>query len=912
MSNYIAALTTVDPVNHVLTWDTDGYYVVGDAEWQDIVLEARIKYNGGTIGITPRVYADNIYMTALFSNNELDTGEGYAELKAQVAQNVISIGNKSISPLVIGSIYSVRVEIKGSNFKIYLNDTIIFNEEYASMPRGMVGVYSTTGNQCEEIRVDASFADGWTTNVDTIPGGIVSIRELDNENKYLYLKGGTNLNSLSAHQERVVTSGASHTFSFNYKGVGKARVIELDGAGPKTFDYTLIATESWINVNFTDTISADCTKVNVVFLVNNEELMVNEVQLEAKPYATDYIHNENTLEAAIRESSFITYPSENNIDIKNGSVSMWVKPTVTHTNTMNPILLEYGNDEGVIRINYTGGAIKLKYGVDESNSVSIPTSFEKDVWYHIVGMWSQYELTLAVNGAKVVNDDIDYALNVESDIIRFGHGYLNPENVFSGSFDETIIFKNQITDEDIQELYLAEAPIQNKGNMMMRATFNHSIGSFNKSSMEATLAPVYGSPVVVEKEDGTPMRKVSFIDTNTGEYRTYNEERVIYDGVSDYLEVSYDNIDTEGFSVAIRDEEGVTWGDPYTVEGNRIHILLSDEQKDGLYAQPLYVSYQLKDSFTVDFNIGVPDSFRVNVGKHDGQGLKLTYEGNDFTNEKLATMIEMNPLLNPNHEGFLYITNNIEKVSSFRAKATPEDMHANGANESLVIVEPLDPNGNFISHAKIGVTADKGTIIPNYDRGSILSRERAGRYLYKYRAPKLYHKDTRSLEVQDQINIIDRETGLGIQIPIILKTIRVVEHKIASTDTLDSIADTYGTTVKDILIENKMDSIDMDAFMKENIGGTIRVPESYIEGIMTKSPQELSEEKKIVDLVNELIEYMGEPVENIPSGLSSIIDFNGDGLIGIEEFMWIHENKGKSIINSKHEQLLEWIKTNVG
>lgn len=43
-------------------------------------------------------------------------------------------------------------------------------------------------------------------------------------------------------------------------------------------------------------------------------------------------------------------------------------------------------------------------------------------------------------------------------------------------------------------------------------------------------------------------------------------------------------------------------------------------------------------------------------------------------------MIDMNPIQNQNHEGFLYITNTINKTDSFRITATPDRLHADGAS----------------------------------------------------------------------------------------------------------------------------------------------------------------------------------------------------------------------------------------
>lgn len=915
MSDYITALTTVDAVNQRMTWETEGHHVVGDNEWQDIILTASLTYNGGTIGLTPRVYATNMYVMFTIENDEIAAGTAGAEtegtalatVSAQVTDSLINLDSKGIAKLNIGQSYELKAEIKRNNYKLYVDGQIVFNIEYATMPKGKVGVYATAGNSCSEIKVDSQFANGWTTNVATQKGAVVSIRELPNEDKYLYLQNDTA--SVYAQQTLDVVGGQDHTLAFNVKGAGTVHIIEADGASPSSYQMTVSDTGEWQQLEMTRLVKADCTKVTVRFRVDRQIMMVNAVQFEPKSYATTYIHNESLTLPMERESSFITYPSKNNIYPANGAVSMWVSPAVDHDGTpLRPTLFHYGTTESAIRLDYDGTGFRFAYGTE---GVSQESSFLKGQWYHVVALWNQYELSIYVNNAGSTQS-IDHAFTGISEVIRFGHAAENDQNVFLGDIDESILFKGAITPADIQEMFESTEPVANKDNMSMRATFNHAIGNFNKSHIEATLAPTFGSPIVIEKQDGTVMRKVSFFNYGTGEYQTYNEEEIIYDGVSDYLEVSHYGIDTENFKVVVRDEAGVVFGDPYIIEGNRIHFHLSEEEKDGLYGKPLFASYQLEDAYTVDFNIGVPDSFRINVGKHDGQPLKITYEGNDFHDHKLATMVELNPMLNPNHEGFLYITKNTEKVTSFRAKATPADLHADGVSEALVVIEPLDANGNFISHARIDVSAKYGSVAPNYDAGSINSKERAGRYLYKYRAAKLMQSEAGALEVTDHINVIDRETGIGVQIPLILTTIQMKAHTIAAGDTLQGLADMYGTTVVDIIESSTHDEQELQALLTGSVGTKVNIPQSYSKSVLDKSDEEKAMEYEINYVVSKLMEYLGLPVESIPEGLGAILDFNNDGIISVEEFTWVNENKRNEVLRARYRELVAWDESNAG
>lgn len=925
MSNYTPAVTTLNTETKTLTWETQGHYMVGDPEWQDIVFTARIQYNGGTIGISPRVYENNMFMTFFLTNkmvSGLENGTGvsgtqaHARLISQVTFSEINLEDGFIDALVVGETYEIKAQIIGTNYKIYVNEKLVFNTEYASMARGRVGVYGTPGTVCSGVEVKSAFADGWTSNVDHIDGAIATTRELPNEDRYMYLHNpSTSGSSLYVSQEIDVEAGKPHSFSYDFNGTVKFYVGELNGT-KKTIvkDEEESLSNEWTRREFGPlVVSQDCTKIVIRFIVGpGQSVMINDVQAEQKEFPTGYIHNEDLAQGAEREDSLITFPSKNNINQARGSVSMWVKPSTTYNESaLRPVLFEYGNEDRALRISYTGGGIRLQYG-GASDTLDFPTTFVRGEWYHIVGTWSDTKIELYIN-EEYLSREGNFSLNNESDLIRIGSSYTGGETVFHGAIDEAIVYSNVLDRNTVNQIFASTEQIQNNTAMIMRATFNHAVGNFNKSLVEATPAPQYGSPIVVEKQDGTALNKVSFFDPMTGEYRTYNEEEVYYDGEADYLVISYNEVDTEHFDIKVRDFNGVEYGAPYRLEGRRVYISLSNEEKEILAGRRLLVSYQLENAFTVDYNIGVPDSFRVNIGKYDGEPVKIHYEGNDFHQEKLATMVELNPLLNPNHEGFLYITNNVEKVTSYKARVTPEDLPANGVSEALVVVEPMDANGNFISHLKLSVQADRGNIIPAYDKQSILLRDRAGRYIYRYTSPVIRFGDEQKMQIEDRINVIDRDTGLGVQIPITLTTLMTASHIIVAGDTLEKISTQYGVSEEDISVENEnMTIVAMREYIPKNPGKIIRIPMNYSTTLYRRTKEEIAEEPMIVDLLNAILEHMNEKASNLPNELGSILDFNGDGIVNIDEVSWLTDNKGSIRISQKYTALKEWENNNAG
>lgn len=906
--------TTTQSAAEGLKWTTDGCVVLGDPEWQDITFLSQFVYKGGEIGILPRIYHPEMYMTLKISNIENPEDKslkGYAQLTVQILEKEIFIGSLEVPALVVDQTYDIKVDIYRTNYRIYLNGTVIFDTEYAGMAKGQTGLYATANNLCTSAEVQSLFPDGWTSNVASVSGAIADIQEFANEDKYIYVMS-PNGTEVYIEQTLPVTASTAHTLSIDCQGVGKVKIIEVNGTA-KTYTQDINQPE-WGRVYFTQTTGAGTTSVKVRICATNSSIKANKVQLEAKGFSTPYIENSSTTSKATRQRSVITYPSKGNINGPMGSISMFVKPAATYTGTaFKPMLFEYGQTMSALRVYYDGASSKFtfKYG---TQATTLAGNFDKDQWYHVVAMWSNGRISIAVNNV-IQHTNGEFTFTDRSEVVRIGHTYDNATyQTFYGVIDETIVYAEYLRDEDIRAIYESPEPILDKTSMLMRATFNFAIGNFNKSWVEMTLAPKYGSPVIVEKASGKPMQKVSFFDWESGEYRTWNEEEVIYDKMFDYVVVSYSNLDTESFKIVIRDQDGNTVGDPYKVEGNRVFLTLNDEQKIGLHNHRLYVMYQVEDSYTVDFNIGVPDSFRVNIGKHSGEPVHVTYEGNDFQDYKLATMIEMNPLLNPNHEGFLYITRNIEKVTAFRVRVTPEDLPADGVSEALLVVEPLDANGNFISHAKLIIEAGHGKIVPNFDRGSVLAKERAGRYMYRYRANLIHQSEVGRLEIEDVINIIDEQTGLGVQVPITLTTVQIITHVIDEDDTAESIALAHGSTIEDVMTANGITKrADLDTYIKTHIGGGIKIPLNYLGSILRKTHHGADEEvyeDYAIFIYNLFMKYMGQTENEIGGGLLELLDVDNDGKIDMGEIDWLNQNMYTKVLIDKYEEIQEYFISN--
>lgn len=926
MSDYIRAESHLDAQKKMMVFDSEGYIVGGSETWEDIYMSAEVEYNGGVVGIAPRIYDTNMYMYLHIRNESSEEAEtvGVAHLGMQIAYQTSTLDEKTIPPLEVGRTYLFEAYINKTNYRIYLNGKIIFNIEYAGVSKGSVGVFGTPGNALKSMSVRSMFPDGWTTNASSITGAVATLERFSNMDKYFRLKQ-EGLEPLEFKQTLTDLVGGPQSISFNAEGKGSLKVKESTG---KIHQFEIDAVE-WGRQGFPMVFNDKTSSAEITFSTKEGELLLNDVQLEPKPFISQYIHNDNTESKAIRGRSVITYPEKENIRMDRGTLMMWVSPShIMNATTPEKVIFSAGEER--IKLYYSTGKLIFQYG---EVLVEIETVIPANEWSNVYAVWGQQGITVGIGSTHVYKEGT-FPAPKAGKLIRIGHKIQG--DVFSAAIDETVVLSVSLTIPEILDQQ-ARADSVEHSSMIMKATFNNAIGNFDRSIVEVAGIPEYGSPVLIEKADGEMMRKVSFFDIKTGEYRTYNTEAVLFDSDKEYLELSYTDkeIDLETFSIQVRDNQGVRWGDPHTLIANRLHLTIDDGEREHIDGQHfhgeltrkalegkyLYVTYQLKDSYTVDFNIGVPDAFRVSMGDHDGTDVTVAYEGNRHTDDKLITMVDLNPMMNPNHQGFLYITKNVEKVTTFRASASPETLAANGATNSLVSIEPLDGNGNYIGHLSLEVSAERGVVVPVYDRNSVKLRDMAGRYLYRYYAPILSIEQTGKLEVRDSINVMDTETGIGVQLPIRLKSMTTIMHKKKKGDTLQSIADSYGANALDIAyIESTMEELRKTG-IEDNmlgdqvfqaakkyvqnaaIGKMIEVPINHSSRNLREGTLELEHERMTGRLAEQVIFYMDMHSSDIPKGIGPVIDFNNDGLITMDEIDWLNDPDNYERIDQVHDEL---------
>lgn len=847
----------------------EGYYT-NPYPMKSAEYELGFTYKEVAFGFVPRALNNYFYMEIKCSNVN---GEGRIETYIMEHENMSVLDTQKVPLFVKDQSYKMKVICTETSFAIFLGDVKVSHIEYPYLPVGFFAVYGEQGACLEFIDVYNEMPDGWSADVPadgyTLPGWYTATEvSVADKGKY-WLSFDANASGSVEVEEHGTNTNSEYPFVVDKEGEYKRFYILVDVVG--------------VGATLSVTWNLNSTILPAIY----------HPQLE-KNIATSFIPTEDA--KVLRDGSLLTFPSKSNIDMKEGTFSLYVKPKYAEQNFT---IMECGK----FHIYYESGKVVFQYGNTKVEKAMI---LNPDDWNHIVASWEKYEIALYLEETKTVIAKADI-LPEPITSIKIANG---SKGILFGIVDDALITGYSMDARELFVLSNATEPHTPEGLILFRSNFDAMISNQRQDFIDITPSPKYGSPVIAEKEGNIPLRKVSFFDPMTGKYRSYNEEVIVYDGFSDYIEIAFDNIETESHEPYIVTLEDVRVGEPYTMKGRRIYMSLTPVEKKKLRNKMFKIVYQPKDSYTVDYNVNMFDTARVAFGKSEGVPITITQEGNRFQEEKLLTMIDLNPFATPQHEGFLYVTNNVEKVEGFRTHLTPDGIAAD-YSQSLFVVEPLDKYGNPITHAILDVTAEKGYIVPVYDRASLKMKEQGGRYLYHYYSPFLKKEDVGKKYISDTINIIDRETGIGAQEKIVLATSETVEHIITRFDTVELLCQKYGAAKEDIEKENKM-KVKLEDYLLQNRGKRIQIPIIYRASELEVERAWIEQEVKIGNFVQVLSSFFKETELTMEEELFSIINVNGDGIIDYDDFSWIEEHKYDLGFQEKQRKLAEYMASKGG
>lgn len=347
--------------------------------------------------------------------------------------------------------------------------------------------------------------------------------------------------------------------------------------------------------------------------------------------------------------------------------------------------------------------------------------------------------------------------------------------------------KNGFINEDISNVYnhpYVEV-LPSEGMLFGRDFRQTNIRYLQKPYLEATPAPQDSSPILVSDENG-PLRRHYFFNKDTGVYIDTNTETFILKKET-YFNLSYSGVDKKDAPIVYIKGERIP---VLEVSGPTVYLLLSEEEMNLWYGETVTITYKLDRSYYVEFNEEAAfDSYYVKLNERQGNPVSVTQEGNHHHTVKLATEIELNPIINPQHTGFLYIDNEEQHTQAFRLNISSNYLLADGMDSADFIVELIDQHGNEVLSPYVDVfVADKtmarqtqyGTLTPIMTEDTLLARNRAGRCFYRYRAPILNPSD---LSENDTVFLVafDRKSKLGAHLPLRLKTINNLKEQLSPT-----------------------------------------------------------------------------------------------------------------------------------
>ena len=227
-----------------------------------------------------------------------------------------------------------------------------------------------------------------------------------------------------------------------------------------------------------------------------------------------------------------------------------------------------------------------------------------------------------------------------------------------------------------------------------------------KNKFSITPLPQQYSPVIlyeVNDIEYTPYKRVFFIDDNN-DYTLINKEVFISNGFNIIYLQEYD-IDTTAVTVRIN---GVITFD-YKIIDNIIEF--DDNVEKG---SSIEIKYKIRNSFVVNF-INNEAIIEVNGSEsnYNVEKVKVFYETNEISNLRKLDHISLNPIYNPLYKGFVYISNIIEDPYTIEVIPMDDYIHANGLNQTNILVLVKDKNDNPLDNIYVNTTCAYGQLDEN-------------------------------------------------------------------------------------------------------------------------------------------------------------------------------------------------------
>lgn len=478
----------------------------------------------------------------------------------------------------------------------------------------------------------------------------------------------------------------------------------------------------------------------------------------------------------------LTIPTKNNLHEERGSIVLTVSD-FEEESSMH--LLTIGN----IQIYLTANVEKNELNLNNMEEVLGSIEFEKEE-IDIVLSWERDSVWLSLYSKDLLPEVLGVIEPLERKPVFNEVLSLFEDKYFNGVYQKISIYSQPFDRGDIGPFNLEV--FEESTEQLFHADFTQATHYDRSVILEDTFAPRNGSPILVSDDEGL-MERHFFFDEKTGSYSDSVTEEFIYLR-QPYERISYKNVelDYKPLIEAYGDDglDFLYYGEDFYINDGQIIFNLSNEFQDYYFGCEFKIVYQISRSYNIEFNEDVPhDGYRINLTNlkvsKDGElynsteNIRVLKEGNRFEDEYLAKEIELNPLVNPQVQGFMYIDTSEQFTQAFRIRTSSQYLNGNGVDSASIMIEAIDEEGNevlspylsvVVMNDKGDITSGFGDIEPVIGRQSAKARNTSGRAYYQFNAPVL----TSDVRMTHKVYIValDRKTGIGAQYPIFIQSVR--------------------------------------------------------------------------------------------------------------------------------------------
>lgn len=233
------------------------------------------------------------------------------------------------------------------------------------------------------------------------------------------------------------------------------------------------------------------------FNYETDYILVGDVQLEAKPFATSFVYG-------TRADGVLTYPASV-VPLNEGTIAGWFY--------FSPVFFETGyaylwTTKGtpyypVIRMQrYPSGELgfRIRNENQETSEVNIDLSEITIGWHHVTATWFSSQMRIYFDG-NLMGEEVPPSLPQSADALYVGHNPSKAGEEFNGFIDELLILPYAATEEEIQQWYNSQSPF-----------YDHSVVFAVTGPKGMILIDSSGQKFI--KNDGTESIKMS---TETGD-----------------------------------------------------------------------------------------------------------------------------------------------------------------------------------------------------------------------------------------------------------------------------------------------------------------------------------------------------------------------------------------------------------